>query len=247
MRLGPAIVATLALLLVATPAQADEIIEPPNGKQPQGVMIVIHGGAWLLTGDGAVASARPQARRYAKLGWRVHNIDHEPGLESYGSVVKKYDELERTYRKSRLPICAYGISSGGHLALLLAQARASLDCVIADAAPTDLVNYNGGTEEVPVKTIIDTYLKPYFDLVAWSPAYSGARMRQPAILNYAENDPIVPVTQADALRATANTATTELNCLPAGTVAFVHSGVDHTHLGRARAEERKLLRQLARR
>src|SRR5690349_5631241 len=113
MRVGAVIATALALLLLTTPAQADEIIDPPDGAKPKGLMVVIHGGAWLLTGDGAVASARPAARRYAALGWRVHNIDHDPGLESYGSVVARYDAIERANRASRrpLPVCAYGISS----------------------------------------------------------------------------------------------------------------------------------------
>src|SRR5438034_834557 len=116
-----------------------EVGEPSGdykGQAPKGVMILLHGGGWYLNGPGAAATERGNADRWRAKGWRTLNISYRPCGASFADVQWFYDQA-RAQWGTAMPYCAMGSSAGGHLALMLAASRSTLDCVEDDAGPTD--------------------------------------------------------------------------------------------------------------
>ena len=115
---------------------AYEVNEPVSGRA-RGVMIVLHGGAWFSVGLAKVILRRPDAERWQGRGWRTVNATYRPCATSVDDVLRLYDRVRTTYGAAT-PICAFGRSAGGHLALLLAARRSQLACVVAQAGIADL-------------------------------------------------------------------------------------------------------------
>ncbi len=120
--------------------RADNTLTMPRG-QPKGFVLVIHGGAWVITGPQALAQEAPKVRWLTRLGWAVYNVDYRAGWLSVVDVVAAYDHLRSLYPAA--PMCAYGESAGGQLAMLLAASRPSLRCVISAGGVTDLTDVAG--------------------------------------------------------------------------------------------------------
>ncbi len=115
---------------------AYEVGEPTAGPV-RGVMLILHGGAWSSVGRAKLSITRPDAARWRARGWRTVNATYRPCAASVGDVLSLYDRVRRTYG-SALPVCAFGRSAGGHLALLLAARRPKLACVVSEAGLADL-------------------------------------------------------------------------------------------------------------
>jgi acetyl esterase/lipase len=121
---------------------AKSTLKNPNGSiKTNGIMILIHGGGWQGTGQGAVDGLKRWADRYNSLGWATLNVDYRPYANSVNDVAQWYDWMNSAFG-SQYPICAMGQSAGGHLALLLSVKRSDLECVVSQAGPTDLPNLN---------------------------------------------------------------------------------------------------------
>jgi len=117
-------------------------ITRPHG-QPRGVVLVLHSGGWDSgDGDKWLADVRPAARRMNRRGWIAVNYSYAAGSASLRDVRAEFRRIRR--RWPRLPVCAYGESSGGHLALMLAARYRTLACAITMGAPTDLFTLRGG-------------------------------------------------------------------------------------------------------
>lgn len=142
---GVRAVAALALALAALaarPAAAAEVRWAGADGAPAGVLL-LHGGAWELTGPAGLDWMGMYVDRFTAQGARVVNATYAPHAAGLADVVAAYDALDREVDGG---ICVMGESAGGHLALLLAMER-PVACVIARAAPTDLVCLaaDGGT------------------------------------------------------------------------------------------------------
>ena len=114
------------------------------GQPPKGLMITIHGGGWYVVGPGAVAAERPFADLWRSSGWETLNITYSACSQSLPDVVWFHDAARALFGP-RLPVCAYGQSAGAQLALMLANSRPDVGCVIAEGAPTDLTSISGET------------------------------------------------------------------------------------------------------
>lgn len=230
------------LLLLAMPpsdawgAPARAEIQRPDGT-PRGIVLVVHGGAWKLTGPGALAAVRGEAQRFTRRGWLTYSVDHRPLHRSFRDVRRAYDRLRAKH--PRIRICVHGVSSGGHLALMLAQRRPSVDCVIAVGAPTDLAHWP--REAAGVYDSVRS-LRRRVSLRRWSPVRQAARIRQPVLLIHDRNDQIVPFAQSRKLARRLPRAT--LVGLCPGPVAYVHTHVAPDCLRRARRAEARLLRRI---
>ena len=115
---------------------AYEVGEPASGPV-RGVMLVLHGGAWSSVGRAKLSLTRGDAERWRARGWRTVNATYRPCAASIADVLTLYDRVRQTYGAA-LPVCAFGRSAGGHLALLLAARRSKLACVVAEAGLADL-------------------------------------------------------------------------------------------------------------
>jgi dipeptidyl aminopeptidase/acylaminoacyl peptidase len=181
-----------------------------------------------------------RTRRFRRRGWITYTISHRPLHRAFGDVAAAYDALRR--RTPGAPICAYGESSGGHLALMLAQRRSSLDCVIAASPPTDLVRW-----PVEARAMHDAVerLKGRVSLRRWSPARHARHIRQPVLLLHDPADAIVPFVQSADLAARLPRGA--LVALCPGPVRHVHTHVGAACLHRASRAEGALLRRAGQR
>jgi pimeloyl-ACP methyl ester carboxylesterase len=174
------------------------------------------------------------------MGWRALTTSYAPGRRGLATVTAAWREASRTG-----PACVYGESSGGHWALELAARDRGVGCVIAAAAPTDLVSWPGQirsrgarAEALRLRAAAfglgrSTYER-YSPALRW-PADACARV----LLLNADEDPILPLAQAREMLAHAPHAT--LLRLRAGAAAWVHSGVRPDDLVAAWARVRRVL------
>jgi len=111
--------------------------------KPRGVALLFHEGAWKSgNGDRWLAKERPDARWVARHGWIAVNYSYAAGRASLADTRREFRRVRRRWPK--LPVCAIGQSSGGHLALMLAARYRTLSCAITVGAPTDLRTWAGG-------------------------------------------------------------------------------------------------------
>jgi acetyl esterase/lipase len=187
--------AVSALLAVSLPASGRTLVTwtAPHGR-PAGVVLVIHGGAWRASGSRTARLMAARARTFAGWGWVAAVVDYRGFADSPGDVVRAYDLARRRFPD--LPICAYGESAGGHLALMLAVRR-PLACVVDAAGPVDLPRL-GGTPEAD--WVRGKALAAFGDLRDASPTRHAAAIRAPVLAGYAAADRIVPAIQGRYLK-----------------------------------------------
>jgi dipeptidyl aminopeptidase/acylaminoacyl peptidase len=234
--------AALALGL-ALPAPAIAKLSPNNEwggpAHPTGYALVIHGGGWLQTGKQLVVAARGQAAFFQSHGWKTYNVDYRPGSLAEQDVVSAYDLVRQ--KAGRLPVIAWGGSAGGHLALMLAAARPSLNGVIAEGAPTNLVSLPhqtaNGSKTGPF-TIFARFVVPSFGtslshLRQHSPAAQQQRIHARVLLGSSTLDYLVSQAQmnemAHARRMLLTGQWTGGNWL--GRQNFTHAGITAHALG----------------
>jgi dipeptidyl aminopeptidase/acylaminoacyl peptidase len=236
-----ALLAALALSGSALAAPPVELTPPAGahaGERPRGLVMVLHGGNWLGGNGVGIVIVRPWAQWFNRQGWSALNADYDSGGQALGQIAALYDRWRRRLGP-RVPICAAGQSAGGHLALMLAAIRRSLDCVIAEAAPTDfpLLAASSRSGAVAAAQVAQTMLG---DPVAWSPVHWAKRIRAPVALSYATDDPLVPVSQGRVLARRLHGET--VSVLRPGPIPWVHTHVSSGSLTAAARAERALLR-----
>ena len=244
-----------------------------EGQAPRGTMMLVHGGAWQDEGETSAASDLnlADAARWRDRGWRTLAVSYRPSREGPanswpallgaappvvpGSATRSIEDVTWFYDEVRrwlgpdIPVCASGWSSGGHLALLLASLRPSLDCVVAQAAPTDLPalrsagTIGGLAAEFAFGSQSTT---PPAD--AFSPVAVVEGIQARLLLATAENDTWVPPSQMDALRTAMagtgkgrNIATLRLRD---GPHAFWHGTVSTAALAELRRAEDRLANEV---
>jgi acetyl esterase/lipase len=194
---------------------------PSGGRRPRALLILIHGGGWEGPNAAALRDEVAVAGLYRKAGYETVAVDYRAGAAGVSDV-------ERIYRQARrragphLPICAAGISAGGHIALMLAVRYPDLRCVIDVAGPTDLPALNREPHGHTVLELAD-HAFGAGGLAAFSPALHASSIRARLMLVYASDDPVVPVAQGRAMARADRSAT--LIVLPPGNSTFVHTGV----------------------
>jgi acetyl esterase/lipase len=184
-----------AVLAVSLPAHGRTLVAwtAPHGR-PAGVVLVLHGGAWRAAGPRTTALMDARARSFAAWGWAAAVVDYRAFADAPGDVVRAYDAARARY--PRLPVCAYGESAGGHLALMLALRR-PLQCVIDAAGPVDLPQLDGTPQADWVRA---KALAAFGDLRDASPTHHAAAIHAPVLAGYAAADRIVPASQGRYLK-----------------------------------------------
>jgi acetyl esterase/lipase len=228
------------------------------GQARRGVMLVIHGGAWTLTGAGAVKVMRPDADRWRARGWETVNLTYRACGHSRDDVLWFYDQA-RTWYGANATICTLGESAGGHLALQVGAERPDLYCAVSMAGPTDLTRIQDEHVYDPATGEHDSTLGGRWvhnlaaaafgeeNLPRYSPAANAdASLRSTRVLQgFSAHDTAVPYQQgadlADSMRAANPDAYVDTLQLAAGTIRFVHAPVTQAALDEFHAHEEQLV------
>jgi dipeptidyl aminopeptidase/acylaminoacyl peptidase len=241
------------------------ISKPRNDDKRLGWVVTIHGGGWQNVGRHKLATQFRDVRFFNRLGWATYNIDYRKGDRSLPDVLAAYDALrDRVGPKPK--ICLEGHSAGGHLALMAAELRASVACVIAQAGPTDLVHLARQQAYVPPPPkvqrrspalINEVFVKPSFGvdrkvLRQWSPVSSAGSLRVPVLLAASTFDQSIPQVQmrelARAMRAQHAPGTIKTMLLDGDdsvdAAAFTHAKITKPARKRWRVAEERLLERV---
>jgi acetyl esterase/lipase len=228
------------------------------GQAPRGVMLVLHGGGWSVTGPGAVQRLRLDADRWRARGFETVNLTYRACAQSAGDVLWFYDRA-RTWFGAGAKICAHGISAGGHLSLLIGAYRPDLYCAVSQAGPTDLTRIQDQGVYNPATGLYDSTVGSRLvhnlgaaafgeeNLAPYSPAVqaAGALKNTRVLQGFSGDDPLVPFRQALDLgeaMTTANPAAYVDNLqLAIGTIPFAHGLVTQPALDDFHARERRLV------
>lgn len=200
--------------------------------------MLIHGGGWRGIDRTAYAQEVARAQTFERLGYATLTIDYRAGVAGLADADRYYAQARRRF--GALPICAYGESAGGHIALTLAVRHPDLACAISLAGPTDLA----ALPVEPGAKLVTNFALDAFGanrLAEYSPALHADSIRARLLVVAAANDPLVPVEQA-WLMTRAHPATRTI-ILPAGDLAgeFVHGPVDAAAADRATQAELEFL------
>jgi dienelactone hydrolase len=254
-----------ALAVLAAPAQANdarairralrstpfftEVFAPKRAAE--GVVITLHKGSWSATGATAAASEHPDDRAWLRRRWLAVNSSYRPGAAGLSDIRLVYRRVWRAIRH-RLPVCFAGASAGGNLALLAAETLPDLDCVVAEAAPTDLVHIASqpawdGSSNGP-GYIHDSAVQALGEpnLSAFSPLFAADRIHARVLLAEAEQDPLIPRQQLDDMCARLGSECAGVMRMAPGPLWFVHASVARTQLAAFRRAETRLAHGAAR-
>lgn len=249
-RIGLALV-LLAIFAPSAQALPARFIVPARGHS-HGIVLFIHGGGWLWTGQEQLDATRPLAESYTSLGWRFYSTTYRPGLtESSADVERVYRAIRRRHPHTKIVVV--GGSAGGHLVLLLASRHPSL-AAISYAGPTRLgVMAHGlldedqiaaieGAEVLPAVRLIRAELRSHdrATLAALSPARHPSTARVLAFR--AELDPLVGPEQLSALERWPHA---RLVTLEAGDQPWIHADISAAAVERCERLRRAFLRRVA--
>jgi hypothetical protein len=151
------------------------------------------------------------------------------GFSQFQSLVDWYDLYRSTFDAAAVygpsfPICVWGGSSAGHLALMLAIARSSVDCVLTEAGPTSITGIYNLCVAQPSANYCATTLYAGFAFGAvstwgaWNPVSypHPSYFQMPTLLGNAKGDSWIPFGQATSFAST-RPASSSLVLLPPGT------------------------------
>ena len=237
------------------PAYSETGAPLTGGGEERGVVLLLHGGGWTLSGSWAAAGMRADADRWRARGWRTVNASYRACGEAIDDAVAVIDHIRARIPAER-PLCIVGTSAGAHLALLAAARRpVDVDCVVSQSGPTDLPAlaaeqahdpFTGGRWTTGPSATHNLAVAAFGaeNLAAMSPAHQPVTAR--VLVALGEQDWLLAPSQAtsfpSAQRALDPAARVEQLILPAGPVAWGHGAVSHAaidafHLAEAELAE----------
>lgn len=222
----------------------------------RGTVVLVHAGGW----SGPDRQRQWDldwwpGRMFREAGWSTASIDYAAGQAGLASVSEQL--AAAMARTPGWPVCAYGESAGGHLALLAAAALPGLRCVITMGAPTDLerwrddaaVEGRGTSLGVYGETVVPTFGGGPID-DRWEPAVQAPRVRARVLLVGQGDDQVLPI--AGQLQAFADALPrTEVDVTPPGDYAdpdqrYLHGTLSPAARGDLEARMRAFLAPVAR-
>jgi hypothetical protein len=200
-------------------ACVNEVGAPTNRAVPRATVMIIAGGDWL---SGSTYPSTPKVRREAAVwrdaGFQTRAVEHTSavvngktglGPTGYQNIVQWYDRIRYQATQSYgpdYPVCVAGGSSSGNLALLLAVVRLP-DCIITEAAPTDLGLLKGFGGNSAYNSAVRAFGAS--DLARWSPVkYRSPYFGMPIAMAHLPDDARVSHAQLEAFAASHPTAST---------------------------------------
>lgn len=238
-------VLAVTLSLPAGAAALAPAIARSPGAEPRGTVILLPASGWAsptLQAQQTIWSR--MAPTLFKARYRTVAIDYErgagPALDSIRTAV-----LAERRRTRRGPLCLYGESSGGHLAVLTANRMPEVDCVITFGAPFSFhalaADAAAHPEMVGYANSMEVAIKPTFGddpagWEPWEPAYIRTPLRAAVLAMICADDPLVPPSQVHQLPGA------KTFVAPSGQRTYVHGSISGPGLRSVRA---RILRFLA--
>jgi acetyl esterase/lipase len=227
------------------PPVAAAVTADPTPGPARATMIMVHGGGWA--GHDARAQQllmQTPGKLLLRRGWRVVSIDYEAGARGLDDLLETVDS-EIARKTSNGPLCIYGESAGGHLALLAAARRGrEIDCVIGLGAPADLVRYEPLAEAGSrLQRIVAGQVRKYFgtsaaELAPSDPVSLAPSIAADVLLMRSGDDAIIPASQSTRFAA-AHPATKVVTLQPGDPAdpsdGFIHGTISPA--GRAAYEQ----------
>lgn len=222
-------------------ARADHGVAKPVTVEPdgrvRGTVVLIHGGGWQNHGvEVTTQMAQDNGPMIADWGYRAVSIDYAPGRSGFQDVLAAIDRIHD--KAPDRPLCLWGISAGGHWALMAAAQRSWIRCVVSVAAPTDLQTPQ---YLAPSSYLAKTAAQLFHGVTgAYSPVVLADDIAARVLLAHNVVDGIVPFPQAlvmaDRLRGRSR-----LLAMPPGTIGWGHGGTTAAAIERFRTSARDWL------
>lgn len=209
--------------------QIMDLYIPKDYTGDAGLMLFIHGGAWVAGDKDSYASvARDVCKNYGSNGIVTATINYrylskdvtmEDILDDIGAALTKIKAIGEENGMNINKVILGGNSAGGHLSMLYAYGRkytAPITPVaVADyCGPTDMLDKNFLDSELGEDNICmlmswaigktvtkDTIYNFEDELKAISPLYYVDKNTVPTIINHGKKDTIVPFSNAESLKA----------------------------------------------
>lgn len=214
----------------------------PKGDLP--VVIYLHGGAWQ---SGSYQSLASGAWQLAARGFAVASVEFRSSddavypapINDCRAAVGFIKRSAQSYSLDATKIGVYGVSTGGHLATLLALTSSSIKAAAIESAPSDLATLNQGARldwnapSSPLSRLLGGTTGQKAELAKRaSPLFYADEFAPPLLLLHGDADEFVPVSQSEKLYQKLKAA--------GATVEFqVYAGEEHGLKGaRAQADER---------
>ena len=183
----------------------------PLPKRALPTIIYLHGGAWR---SGSYRNLSGGAWNLAKQGFAVAAVEFRSSddaiypapLNDCRAAIGFIKQNARNYSLDAKKIGVYGISTGGHLAALLAFTSSSVRCAALESAPSDLLSLNQGARldwnapDSPLSRFLGGTIQQKSELAKRaSPLFYADEYAPPILLLHGDADEFVPIAQSEKL------------------------------------------------
>jgi acetyl esterase/lipase len=180
-------------------------------KRALPIVIYFHGGAW---NGGSFERVPPVAHQLAKRGFAVASLEFRQSseapfpapLDDGRAAIRFLKTSARNYSLDSRRIGVYGVSTGGHLAALLALTGSSVRAAAIQSAPSDLGSLREGSrfdwnsQESPLTRFLGGRLAQKRELARRaSPLFFVDELAPPFLILHGDADDFVPPAQSERL------------------------------------------------
>ena len=183
----------------------------PLPKRALPTIIYLHGGAWR---QGSYRNLGGGTWNLARAGFAVASVEFRSSddaiypapLNDCRAAIGFIKENARNYSLDAKKIGVYGISTGGHLAALLAFTSSSVRCAALESAPSDLLTLNQGARldwnapDSPLSRFLGGTIGQKSELAKRaSPLFYADEFAPPMLILHGDADEFVPIAQSEKL------------------------------------------------
>ena len=183
----------------------------PLPKRALPVVIYLHGGAWR---NGSHENLSSGAWLLAKAGFAVASVEfrgsddaiYPAQINDCRAAVGFIKRGAKNYSLDAAKIGVYGVSTGGHLAALLALTSSTIKCAAIESAPTDLLTLNQGARldwnalDSPLSRFLGGTIQQKTELAKRaSPLFYADEFAPPMLVLHGDADEFVPIAQSEKL------------------------------------------------
>lgn len=183
----------------------------PLPKTDLPVVIYLHGGAWRTGSHENLASG---AWLLAQSGYAVASVEfrstddaiYPAQIDDCRAAIGFLKKNAKSYSLDASKIGVYGVSTGGHLAALLALTSSSVKAAAIESAPSDLGSLNEGARlnwnaaSSPLSRLLGGTIAQKAELARRAnPLFYADEFAPPLLILHGDADEFVPVSQSEKL------------------------------------------------